>query len=137
MTYAVELQALESEFDTEWALTGNTPVQYENDANFIPPTDQTAYVRFWVLAGESFTVGGQDNTKRKYRHTGVIQIDCLAPEGLGAVAALTLADQAAAIFRGKRISGVLCRAPGISRPGEESGYFRVTASINYQRDELL
>jgi hypothetical protein len=135
MTWAAELQTLESEFATNWGAT--TPVQYENDAAFTPPSDQADYAMFQILQGQSEIVGGQGGGNGKYRHRGVIQIDLYTSEGEGSAPALTLADTASAIFRGKRIGDVICRAPAISKPVSDGGYFRVTVSINYQRDETL
>lgn len=131
MTYATELADLESYFATQWAQT--TPVQYEN-AQFEPPADGSAFVRFWLLGGMSEATGYAGPTQRRYRHPGVIQIDIFTPQGIGAKPGLELADQAAAIFRGRRIGSVLCRNPALSKPVAESGYFRVTLSVTFQRD---
>ena len=135
MGWAAELRTLESHFNTEWA--GTTPVQYANDSAFQPPTDGSSWVSFTVIQGGSGTMGGRSNTARLFRHAGVIQIDIFTPQGIGVESALSLADQAAAIFRATRIDDVLCRAPAISRPASDGNYFRVTLSINYQRDEIL
>jgi hypothetical protein len=133
MTYAAELQTIESHFSTNWA--GATPIQFENDGAFEPPSDQAAFVRLFVLQGESENVGGRGKNIQKFRHPGVVQIDILSSEGRGTKPALDLADQASAIFRGKRVNDVIFRAPAIAKPAEGGGYYRVTVSVRYHRDE--
>jgi hypothetical protein len=135
MSLVVELGTLESEFADAW--NDLTPIEFENDGTFKPPANQASYVRFVLLQGDSQLMGGRGNGVGRYRHFGVIQIDCYAREGNGTKAALSLADSACAIFREKRISDVLCRTPRISKPAGYGGYYRVTVSIEYQRDEFF
>ena len=132
MTWSTELRTLESHFATQWGAT--TPIHFQEAGAFTPPSDHSPWVRFQILQGESAIVAGHGAGGR-YRHPGVIQIDIQTAKGKGTAPALSLADQAAAIFRGKRIGDVLCRAPALSEPTPDGGYYRVTVSIRYQRDE--
>jgi hypothetical protein len=134
MSLVAELGILESEFNDNWT---DTPIQFENDGSFIPPKNGAPYVRFFLLQGPSRLVGGRGAGVGRYRHMGIIQVDVLARQGNGTKAALALADKVGAIFREQMIDGVLCRTPAIAKPAGDAGYYRVTVSIEYQRDEIM
>ena len=108
MTYAAQHNALRARFNTEWA--GATPIAWPN-ARFVP-TNDAAWVRFAVKDGDVNTasIGGDTNI---HRHLGLLYVMVFTPLSSGDAAALTLADTAAAIFRGWQdpSSGVYFRSP--------------------------
>jgi hypothetical protein len=142
VTYLATWAAIETYFAAQWAATAGTasypaplPVQYPNVS--FSRAGKPAYCKFQILDGsqQQVALGGQVGARR-HRTVGLVQGDIFAPEQIGEGAARELADQFAAIFRGATISGCLFRAPLVMKnPAPPEGYYGLTVSIDFQRDE--
>ena len=139
--YCEEHEALAAQFEANWhpvsPSTGYlTPIAWEN-VDFTPPDPIANWVEFSIVTGESmqasFGAPGQNN----FRHHSVISINIYVPAGAGKLAALALADKAAAIFRVQRADGILFRAPTVTTLGEGGGYYRANVSVPFRRDSAL
>jgi hypothetical protein len=131
MSYAAQNLEIQARFKAAWGTT--TPVSYPN-VSFTPPS--TAWVRLTILSGEEsrLTFGAETNN---YRNVGVIVIQVFTPANQGNAAALALADQAAAVFRGWCGATVRCRSATMREIGPDAaGKYQVNISIPFQRDEL-
>ena len=98
--------------------TLSVPTQYDNDGAFEKPTDNSTWVRFSVMFGDSTqtTLGSQ----REFRTPGIAHAAIHAPLGLGDKAALEVADAINAAFRSITVSGIVFttpRAPQHQRDG--------------------
>jgi len=139
MSYGDELLAIESRFSATWvkivngASVARTPVEYANVR--FPMPKQEPWVRLSVLPGAAFLVSM--GPTKLYRNPGIIDIGIFNVIGTASKDALALADAAAAIFRGVQFSGISCRAPGIVVLGVLLGWYQITVSVPYHRDELL
>lgn len=131
MGYEQQRIDIESRFNSAWGVT--TPIAWQN-VGFTPPTSGS-WVRLSILNGDSnqISVG---STAGLYRNAGVISISVFTEANQGTKAGLTLADQAAAVFRGAFFgSGIKCRSPRITDLGLEGKYYRHEVSIPFMRDE--
>jgi hypothetical protein len=133
MTAIAESAALEGAFLAAWGTT--TPVALENRA-FVPPKNQTPWVRLKVLPASAFKA---DLGSEFYRHSGVISVQVFTRPGGGAGPARSLADQVAAVFRGKRFTLgdtlVHCFAPTQTTVGATAdGWFQINVTCPFQRD---
>jgi hypothetical protein len=129
-----ENTAIRTLFNTGWA--GATPVAYENE-KFTPP-DDASFVKLFIKPDDAFQheIG---STQVTFRQPGLIFVMVFSPADKGNNAALTLADQAAVIFRRQSSSftdgRILYRAPSIKAIGiTDEGYFHVNVVIPYIRD---
>lgn len=129
MGYQAELTAIQSRFAGAWGAA--PPVYYGND-DFTPPATGE-YVVLYVLNGAENAISLGAHVL--FRNAGVIQVSIYVPTGSGEGRARELADSAAAIFRGKRFSGVLCRGAALNTLGPTGKHYRVDVSINFQRDQ--
>ncbi len=129
MGYEAERQAIESRFETQWASA--TSIDFDN-VDFVP-TPGTSFVRLTILDGDSRQVSLGDSPL--YRSIGVIIISIFTPLDIGSATGRTLADNAAAIFRGWQSSGIVCRSPSIQRVGKTNGWFQYNVNVPFYRDE--
>ena len=129
-----ENTAIRTLFNTGWA--GATPVAYENE-KFTPPTD-AAYASL-IVRPDSASQHEMGSTQVTFRHPGLIFVMIFSPPDQGNAAALTLAEQAAVIFRRQSSTftdgRILYRAPSITPIGiTDEGYFHINVVIPYIRD---
>lgn len=94
--FADERQAIETVFAQAWGVT--CPVEYQN-VTFNPPADGSAWVRLTIRSGSAWPASLGDPTRWHERRAGVLILQLFVPEGSGTVAARTLADRFANLFR--------------------------------------
>lgn len=139
MGYLSETQAIRTLFNAGWD-NATYPVEWPN-RNFVPPKDANgkpkAYARFSIasdpLGAAQITLG----TTATHRHTGIVFVSVFVPLDDGEVAALTLADTAAAIFRGQSTSGITFRSPSVVQVGPDGAYYQVNVSAPFWRDTIF
>lgn len=131
-TYKAEYGTLASLFNTGW--DSFTAVQYENMA--YKPIIGTKWARFSLVSGEADYITIGSPTSNRVRHTGVIMVQCFAPQHMGAMIAKEMADKAIAIFRGADKDGYMFRAGHsvVVPTGEVDTWFQVNAIIPFYRD---
>lgn len=112
--------AVENLFSTNWGTT--TPIRYDN-VPFTPP--QTAWVSIETWPGNS-SKASLGNSLQLRRSLGTVFISVYTPIGDGSKPARDLADQVAAIFRDKQVSGITFQEPDMGRVGEI--YYAATGS---------
>ena len=133
MSYEAERVSAEVAFETGWASA--TPIKYQN-APFTDP-DGDEFVEFFVLSGPS-NIASLGGVNTMHRFIGFVQIDIYVPENTGTDRARELADTAATIFRDTRIDDMLFRASDITNGATPpAGYYRLTVTVPYQRDEIF
>ena len=135
--YVDENTAIRTLFNTGWA--GATPVAYENE-KFVPEANVT-FAKLMVRPDNASQIELGDSNGVHFRHPGLIFVMIFSPPDQGNAAALTLADQAAAIFRRQSSTftdgRILYRAPTVEPIGiTEEGYFHVNVVIPYIRDSF-
>ena len=137
MSSAAAFDVVKARLDAEWS---DTSVVYENE-NFELPDTPEIFVRVEVY-GDFFnqiSIGGGDEADDNlWREAGQLLMHVMAPSGTGSRAARVIAKQLVDLFRGYESAGVefLNASIGASDPGEQDGeYFRMTASVNWRRDE--
>lgn len=131
MSFATEANAIRSRFNTQWA--GATAIAWPNVS--FTPTTGTPWVRLSILPS------GADQTEigdlRNFRHDGSVLVEIFTPENEGDGEARTLAEQAAAIFRGVTAGGIVYGAPYTTTNGNDgAGWFSVSVWCPYYRDTL-
>lgn len=119
---------------------GGYEIFYPNTTNDTPAPDTDAVDGFIVVthqATEAFqadTYGGGGT----YRHPSLLILSVYALRGLGAGAALAVADTLAAVFRGKRdTSGttkVVYQSPTIRSIGTDGAWYQVDVEVPIERD---
>lgn len=117
----------------------STPIIFENEP--YPTTDVPAP---WVLVeifGDFYdqaSIGADPIVSNRWREGGQLMLHVMTPDGTGTSQARTYAKQLLDLFRGQELAGVIFRdgSIGASEPGVNDGnYFRMTASIDWLRDE--
>lgn len=135
--YVDENTAIRTLFNTGWGST--TRIAYENE-NFVPETNE-AYVAVIVRPDSSSQLELGSSPGVHIRHPGLIFVMVFTPPDQGNNAALSLADQAADIFRSQTSSftngRILYSAPSVTPIGiTDEGYFHVNVVIPYVRDSF-
>jgi hypothetical protein len=122
------------------ALWSATPLVFENE-DWAKPDTPAPFVLV-ELFGDFFDQqsigGGPQVTDNLWREGGVLLMHVMTPNNTGTREARVLAKQLVDLFRGQEIGGVVFRdaTVGAGDKGEEDGnYFRMTASVTWQRDE--
>lgn len=121
----------------QWA--GRTPLLFENQAQSLPD-DPEIFVKVEIFGDflEQISIGGGEPTANLWREEGQILAHVLVPRHTGTLNARQYGRQLCDLFRGQEIGGIRFRSVslGATEPGTEDGnYFRMTASIDWQRDE--
>jgi len=126
---------IRSQFNSQFgALSPTYDIAWEN-VTFTPP-DREPWVRFTIREGEASlpAFGGGSNV---YRHPGVVIVQVFAPDGTGDGTARQIADSIAAIYRGKRLSGVrFFDAPYINVVGTDGAWFQINVYAPFEYDLL-
>ncbi len=120
---------IRSEFNTNFTAYD---VAWEN-VHFTPPQEDP-WVRLTIREGEGFAAGFAGGTNR-YRHPGNVIVQVFAPVGTGDGKAREIADSVAAIFRGKRLSGIrFFDAPYVQTVGPDGDWFQVNVQLPFEYD---
>ena len=136
MSYSAARTTIMTHWDTQWKLL-NPLIPYAHDnARFSPPLADP-WVRISILDGDSNQISFGAGDKGNHRHVGLISIEIFVPLGTGEAQARTLLDQALGVFRAVQLSSIICRAPRMSPGSETQSYYRMSAVVPFQRDEVF
>ncbi|MGB0749056.1 MAG: phage tail terminator-like protein [Magnetospiraceae bacterium] len=131
MSFRSDAETLVGKFVTDFtAAHPDISIAHDN-VDFDP--QGAAFVRVTVVPGQSALVA----MPGRYRNRGLLAVQIHSPRGQGAGAALGIADDIAGFFRGFRSGDLLCRAPAVSRVGEDDAFYRVAVAIPYQSDIIV
>jgi hypothetical protein len=129
--YEQEQKDIESRFAASFS---SLPVKYRN-TNYKPQSNQS-FCEFIIANIDSVRASiGVDSPL--HRNHGVIIANIHVPKGSGTIQARQYADQAAAIFRDAKFSGVTCRSPEVKEVGDVLGWFVVSMMCPFFRDKIL
>jgi hypothetical protein len=139
MSFADDANAIRSRFATEWPpLRPTVPVAYDNAA-FDPAADArdadgdpAPWVRLTIIPGDGFQASL--GTPRVWRSTGLVTVQVFVPLGQGDGLARELADDVAGLFRGVSLSGLIFRAPSLTRIGADGAWYQINVATPYQAD---
>jgi hypothetical protein len=134
MSYSSAHSSIRTRFADEWAIAQPTiPVAYPNVA-FTPPV-AAPWVQISIADAESkqVSLGAAENF---HRHNGVLTVEVFVPVATGDTVALTLADDAANIFRSWQSVGLQFRTPSIRTLGSDGTWYQVDVLIEFWRDSL-
>lgn len=115
----------------------DTPLVYEGEDW---PTDGQPFV-FVEIFGDFYdqaSIGAGSPTANRWREGGQLLLNVMTRMGEGSRKSRIFAKALIDLFRGFENDGVLFRdaSIGAGEPGASDGnYFRMTATINWQRDE--
>lgn len=131
MSFENECALIETRFASSWATA--TPIDWDN----VPyrPVAGASFVRIRVING--FSTQASIGYSALFRSDGIISIGIFTPQNVGRKAADDYADRACAVFRRWSSSGLTCRAPYVTRVGEDDGWFHVNVTVPYFRDEYI
>lgn len=136
MNYVDEFQSLAEEFKRKWS--GRTGVAWPNVV-FTPPSPMEPWCRFSILSAgaERMSMGVPGQNRATYAGRIVLQV--FVPKGAGEIKARRLADQAAEIFRGFRLSAFRFDLPSIkdvtaSTAGLADRWYQVNVDMPFRRD---
>jgi len=130
MNWSSASVALTSAFNTGWCSASAVAwpgVRYA-------PVVGTPFVRFSMIPGESVQVSMAGAGNRGWRHTGIVIVQVFRPCYEGEKTALTWAENVAAIFRGKTISGIVLKAPTVETIGNQGDWHQVNVTIPFTFD---
>lgn len=136
MSYAAERTAIMTRWHTEWTAAHPTIPYAHGNARLDPKADRP-WLRITILSGESRQTSFGAGDRGQHRHIGLISIEVFVPLGSGEAVARSLLDTATDIFRTAEFSGILCRGPTLA-PGQTTpNYYKISATIPFQRDEVF
>jgi len=132
MSYADERRAIETRLDSNFTAL---PIKYEGQRFQMPSSGGFVALTIRNGSGQQISTGSPP----LHRYTGTIVVDVFVPEDTGTATARMHADTIDDIFRRAQFSAgsngtISCRTPSISTVGVESGWFRLSVNIPYQRD---
>lgn len=139
MTYLAETVAIQALFDAGWD-QATYPVAWPNlqfdwrDDAVDGSGRPKAWVRFSIAGGFDGAFQASLGPTPIQRHTGVVFVQVFAPMDKGASEALTLADTAAAVFRGQSTAGVTFRTPSVNAVGSDGTFYQVNVTAPFWRD---
>lgn len=122
---------------TQWGAT--TPLVFENE-QFAKPNVPAPWVMVEIFGDffDQVSIGASPVLSNLWREEGQVLMHVMTPSNTGTGLARTYAKQLVDLFRGQEINGVRFRdaSIGASQPGIHDGaYYRMTATIDWQRDE--
>lgn len=140
MASAAAFDVIEQRLKAEWTATA---LAFENEAwPDVQAAETPPPFVFVEIFGDYFDqqeIGGGDApAANTWRESGQVLMHVMTPEGTGSRQARVYAKQLVDIFRGHDIGGVVFRdaSIGATERGDKDGqYFRLTASLNWHRDE--
>lgn len=130
MSLASVIEALNARFATQWGTT--TPIAWENVA--FDMNKYTEFVTFNIVFGSQDQASMGAPTRNIYRQRGIVSVRIFTTLNRGAKRAMQLADQVAAIFRTKTISGIVFYSPSTTVVGQTDGVFQVNVAISFYVD---
>ncbi|NQW12234.1 MAG: hypothetical protein HQ481_20400 [Alphaproteobacteria bacterium] len=130
MAHADVRNAIESYLAANWPAT---PIAYEN-VDFTPPADGR-FIALTIHPGQGRIASLGDGAPL-WRHEGAVMLACHTPKGVGSVAALALADQVVALFRGVVLGGARFRAPSVDLDGRDEADFRAVVFLPFWWDQI-
>ena len=135
MNFAATAATIRQRFDTEFTLVRATvPVAYAN-RQFTPP-DNAEWVRLNIVEGESVLAGLGGTGANLYRNSGLVVAQIFVPVAVGDGLAYEIADDIAAIFRGKLVAGVHFRAPATAPAGPNGAWYQRNVNIPFRADQI-
>lgn len=133
MSFAATAATIRQRFDAEFALVRATvPVAYPN-RQFTPP-DNGEWVRLAIVEGDSALAGLGGAGANLYRNNGVVVAQIFVPVAIGDGLAYEIADDIAAIFRSKLVSGVRFRTPATAPVGPDGPWYQRNVTIPFRAD---
>ena len=139
--YVEEMDDICQLFSDYWRdSNGNfrTPIAFEN-ADF--KAGNSEYVRFFVVNGDVQQMSiGAPNGGNCFRHVGRIAIKIFVPVEAGKIEALSLSDEAMAIFRNIKLKSIKFGSPYvkiIGTNGDNIGFFQVNVFVPFTRDSFF
>lgn len=130
--------AIRTRLDDNWSAT---PIAWPNKPD-VKPNPKAPWIRLTILPAFADFVGMAAVGNRRFRDEGIAIITVFVPEGEGDGQALTLAEAAAAIFRGVVADGVhyvgtIGETPQV-RPGfnDNAGWFLVPVHVPWFADQF-
>ncbi len=116
-----------------------TPIYFENEKwHFPEPPAPFLLVEVYGDFYNQASIGADPQGENLFREIGQIYVHVMAPRGSGTAQARTYAKQIVDLFRGNEDAGVRPRdmSIGAGEPGTEDGnYFRMTVTIEWERDD--
>ena len=135
MPLKLVVDAVEARLAAEWSACPVVGINSGVDA----PKDGSSHlvVQYPVSNSSQLTIGAPG--QNIWREEGAIRVIINRARGDGLSAALTWADQLAALFRGKNFGGVQTFAPtspAIDDRNDQGNFFQVSISVPYQADVI-
>jgi hypothetical protein len=118
----------------------STPLVFENET-WSPPDTPAPFVVVEIYGSQydQASIGGGDPVNGNlWREIGHLYGHVLIPNGTGSLAGRQLCQQFVDLFRGREIGTVVFEGGsiGASAPGDQDGnYYRMTATLDWSRDE--
>jgi hypothetical protein len=137
MASAAAFTAIETKFRADWGST--SALYFENEDWALG--DAPAHFLFVEVFGDFYdqaSIGAGSRDANLWREEGQVLVHVMTQRGIGSTKARQLAERALDIFRGTDLGSITFREAsiGAGEPGDADGnYWRMTASINWQRDE--
>jgi hypothetical protein len=133
MSFAATAATIRQRFATEFALVRATvPVAYAN-RQFTPP-DNAEWVRLNIIEGDSTLAGIGGVGANLYRNSGLVAAQIFVPVAVGDGLAYEIADDIAAIFRSKLVSGVRFRTPATVPAGPDGPWYQRNVNVPFTAD---
>ncbi len=133
MSFAATAATIRQRFATEFALVrAGVPVAYAN-RQFSPP-DNAEWVRLNIIEGNSTLAGIGGAGANLYRNSGLVAAQIFVPVAVGDGLAYEIADDIAAIFRGKLVSGVRFRTPATVPAGPDGPWYQRNVNVPFSAD---
>lgn len=127
------LNALRADYNTNIAVALSLPTQYPNAPFTIP--DATSWADWTVLFGDEVqrTVG---STTRRFRVTGILQVDVYTPMRQGEDAGMVTAEAIGDRYSGTDRAGATFRDHSVTPLGRSGGWFRHVVRCSFQADRF-
>lgn len=133
MSFAATAATIRQRFATEFALVRATvPVAYAN-RQFTPP-DNAEWVRLNIIEGNSALAGIGGAGANRYRNSGLVTAQIFVPVAVGDGLAYEIADDIAAIFRSKLVSGVRFRTPATVPARPDGPWYQRNVNVPFTAD---
>lgn len=136
MSYAAERTAIMTRWHAAWTAAHPTIPYAHGNARLDPKADKP-WLRITILSGSSQQASFGAEDRGRHRHIGLISIEVFVPIGTGEAQARALLDTATDVFRSREFAGILCRGPSVVPGMTTSNYYKIAATIPFQRDEVF
>jgi hypothetical protein len=95
-----------------------------------------AHIEFAILSATRTQITFGAIGTRRFRYTGVMSANVLAPGATGESVAEAMADAIAAEFQASTVGGITYRTPDIQRIGRVGRHFALNVSCPFYADEV-